>query len=163
MSEYDSYLVGYQRASVTTEVVSATLNAGQSVILAGGLTAVLAAAAMSGAAMTAGDLVCPPSSNLILYKNTHAEIPGPYFPYPCPFGCPVVIVCLVPLVPFSQAVMYGWCRYLCKDCCYSSGARFNFWAGSTESSGSRSWTWMPSSRYFDYASSPVTVERFGST
>lgn len=58
VSEYDSYLVGYQRASVTTEVISATLNAGQSVILAGGLTAVLAAAALSGvSAMTAGDLV----------------------------------------------------------------------------------------------------------
>ena len=58
VSEYDSYLVGYQRASVATEVISATLNAGQSVILAGGLTAVLAAAALSGAtAMTAGDLV----------------------------------------------------------------------------------------------------------
>ena len=77
MSEYDTYLVGYQRASVATEVISATLNAGQAVILAGGLTAVLAAAALSGVtAMTAGDLVCPPSSSLLFrsgFRDLGAE------------------------------------------------------------------------------------------
>lgn len=75
MSEYDSYLVGYQRASVATEVISATLNAGQSVILAAGLTSVLAAAALSGVtAMTAGDLVHPPPYTLY---------PIPCTLYPC--------------------------------------------------------------------------------
>lgn len=54
---------GLQKASVATERVSATLNAGQSVVLTIGLTAVLALAASggTGAAVTAGDLVCSSS------------------------------------------------------------------------------------------------------
>lgn len=52
-------MVRLQKASVATERVSATLNAGQSVVLTLGLTAVLAMAASggTGAAVTAGDLV----------------------------------------------------------------------------------------------------------
>ena len=51
-----------QRASVTTEVISATLNAGQAIILSVGLTAALCLAARGGASaagmvVTAGDLV----------------------------------------------------------------------------------------------------------
>ncbi len=48
-----------QKASVATERVSATLNAGQSLVLTVGLTAVLAMAASggTGAGVTAGDLV----------------------------------------------------------------------------------------------------------
>ena len=52
-----------QRASVTTEVIAATLNAGQAIVLALGLTSVLMLAAYgsgtgaSRVAMTAGDLV----------------------------------------------------------------------------------------------------------
>ena len=59
MSEYDTVLSKLQKASIKTEAISATLNAGQSVILSLGLTAVLAVAAMGSAtsAMTAGDLV----------------------------------------------------------------------------------------------------------
>lgn len=59
MSEYDTVLSKLQKASIKTEAISATLNAGQSVILSFGLTAVLAVAAMGTAAssMTAGDLV----------------------------------------------------------------------------------------------------------
>ena len=50
-----------QKASVATERVSATLNAGQSLVLTVGLTAVLAMAASggTGAGVTAGDLVSP--------------------------------------------------------------------------------------------------------
>ena len=62
VSEYDQLLQGFQRASVTTEVIGATLNAGQSIVLAGGLTAVLVVASLTGTSMTAGDLVrCPGS------------------------------------------------------------------------------------------------------
>ena len=57
MAEYDQLLQGFQRASVTTEVIGATLNAGQSIVLAGGLTAVLVVASLTGTTMTAGDLV----------------------------------------------------------------------------------------------------------
>ena len=59
MDEYDEYLVGYQQASVATETVAAVLNAGQGVVLAGGLTAVLAVATASSTlgTFTAGDLV----------------------------------------------------------------------------------------------------------
>ena len=57
MAEYDQLLQGFQRASVTTEVIGATLNAGQSIVLAGGLTAVLVVASLTGTSMTAGDLV----------------------------------------------------------------------------------------------------------
>lgn len=54
------FMVRLQKASVATERVSATLNAGQSVVLTLGLTAVLAMAASggTGAGVTAGDLVC---------------------------------------------------------------------------------------------------------
>ncbi|KAK9836126.1 hypothetical protein WJX81_003499 [Elliptochloris bilobata] len=59
VNEYDEYLVGYQRAAVATEAIAATLNAGQAVVLACGLTAVLVAAATATPAgtFTAGDLV----------------------------------------------------------------------------------------------------------
>ena len=59
VNEYDEYLVGYQKAAVATEAVAATLNAGQGVVLACGLTAVLVAAATATPAgtFTAGDLV----------------------------------------------------------------------------------------------------------
>ena len=59
MDEYDEYLVGYQQASVATESVAAVLNAGQGLVLAGGLTAVLAAATYSSplGSFSAGDLV----------------------------------------------------------------------------------------------------------
>jgi ATP-binding cassette, subfamily B, heavy metal transporter len=59
VSEYDTVLSKLQKASIKTEAISATLNAGQSVILSLGLTAVLAVAAMGSATstMTAGDLV----------------------------------------------------------------------------------------------------------
>ena len=59
MSEYDTVLSKLQKASIKTEGISATLNAGQSVILSIGLTAVLAVAALGsqGTTMTAGDLV----------------------------------------------------------------------------------------------------------
>eukprot|EP00891_Asterochloris_glomerata_P006206 jgi/Astpho2/6206/e_gw1.00088.34.1_t len=62
VTQYDQYLVGFQRASVTTEVISATLNAGQAIILSVGLTAALCLAARGGASaagmvVTAGDLV----------------------------------------------------------------------------------------------------------
>ena len=59
MNEYDEYLVGYQRAAVATEAIAAMLNAGQAVVLACGLTAVLVAAATATPAgtFTAGDLV----------------------------------------------------------------------------------------------------------
>ena len=59
VDEYDEYLVGYQQASVATESVAAVLNAGQGLVLAGGLTAVLAAATYSSplGTFTAGDLV----------------------------------------------------------------------------------------------------------
>lgn len=59
VSEYDTVLSQLQKASIRTEAISATLNAGQSVILSFGLTAVLAVAAMGSAttSMTAGDLV----------------------------------------------------------------------------------------------------------
>lgn len=59
VSEYDTVLSKLQKASIKTEAISATLNAGQSVILSFGLTAVLAVAAMGSAttSMTAGDLV----------------------------------------------------------------------------------------------------------
>ncbi|KAL3155600.1 hypothetical protein ABBQ38_010855 [Trebouxia sp. C0009 RCD-2024] len=59
VDQYDAYLLGFQRASVATERVSATLNAGQSVVLTVGLTAVLTLAASggTGVGVTAGDLV----------------------------------------------------------------------------------------------------------
>lgn len=59
VSEYDTVLSKLQKVSIKTEGISATLNAGQSVVLSVGLTAVLAMAAMgsSSATMTAGDLV----------------------------------------------------------------------------------------------------------
>lgn len=59
VDQYDAYLLGFQKASVATERVSATLNAGQSLVLTIGLTAVLAMAASggTGAGVTAGDLV----------------------------------------------------------------------------------------------------------
>lgn len=53
---YDKSLTAYQRASVRLEVASAALNAGQALLLAGGMTAaMIAAATMPG--VTAGDLV----------------------------------------------------------------------------------------------------------
>ena len=54
-----------QKASVQTERVAATLNAGQSLVLTVGLTAVLAMAASggTGAGVTAGDLVSDPTLN----------------------------------------------------------------------------------------------------
>ena len=148
MSEYDSYLVGYQRASVTTEVISATLNAGQAVILAGGLTAVLAAAAMSGSvAMTAGDLVRPIcSSSLLLIRElcralceggeAGGEVEGSVARLRMGKGC----MCSV------EPEMHGWCRCWCKACCCSCGVPSNSWVGSTGSCAHRWWTWMPSSR-----------------
>lgn len=59
VSEYDTVLSKLQKASIKTEGINATLNAGQSVILSIGLTAVLAVAALGspGSTMTAGDLV----------------------------------------------------------------------------------------------------------
>eukprot|EP00191_Tetraselmis_sp_GSL018_P021394 CAMPEP_0177593098 /NCGR_PEP_ID=MMETSP0419_2-20121207/8937_1 /TAXON_ID=582737 /ORGANISM="Tetraselmis sp., Strain GSL018" /LENGTH=548 /DNA_ID=CAMNT_0019084059 /DNA_START=514 /DNA_END=2160 /DNA_ORIENTATION=- len=54
--QYDRYLVGYQKAALDTEKLSAMLNGGQGAILGLGLTAVLLAANWGGAA-TAGDLV----------------------------------------------------------------------------------------------------------
>ncbi|KAK9857626.1 hypothetical protein WJX84_005358 [Apatococcus fuscideae] len=57
VSQYDEYLVGYQKASVENEKIYAGLNGGQSVILALGLTGVLIAAATSAGTFTAGDLV----------------------------------------------------------------------------------------------------------
>ncbi len=65
MSEYDQLLQGFQRASVTTEVIGATLNAGQSIVLAGGLTAVLVVASLTGTSMTAGDLVRRPGYSVV--------------------------------------------------------------------------------------------------
>ena len=64
VNEYDEYLVGYQKAAVATEAVAATLNAGQAVVLACGLTAVLVAAATATPAgtFTAGDLVGAPNA-----------------------------------------------------------------------------------------------------
>jgi len=56
VAQYDKYLVGYQRAALDTERLSALLNAGQGAILAIGLTAICCAATMTGTA-TAGDLV----------------------------------------------------------------------------------------------------------
>lgn len=67
--QYDRFLKDYQTASIKTEQLSATLNAGQAVILAVGLTAILmaailgggggggGAAAAAGTLVTAGDLV----------------------------------------------------------------------------------------------------------
>eukprot|EP00887_Chlorella_sp_A99_P002243 scaffold10.g2243.t1 len=59
--EYDVSLANYQAASVRMEVASAALNAGQAVVLAAGMTAVLLAAAGSGSAaggaISPGDLV----------------------------------------------------------------------------------------------------------
>ncbi|KAK9862805.1 hypothetical protein WJX84_006068 [Apatococcus fuscideae] len=57
VSQYDEYLVGYQKASVENEKIYAALNGGQSVILAMGLTSILIAAATSAGTFTAGDLV----------------------------------------------------------------------------------------------------------
>ncbi|KAK9823970.1 hypothetical protein WJX72_006707 [[Myrmecia] bisecta] len=61
LQAYDEYLVGYQQASVSTEAISATLNAGQAVILAVGLTAVMVAGLFGGPAaakpFSAGELV----------------------------------------------------------------------------------------------------------
>lgn len=56
---YSPCVLDLQKASVATERVSATLNAGQSVLLTVGLTAVLAVAAAggTGAPVTPGDLV----------------------------------------------------------------------------------------------------------
>lgn len=56
VAQYDRYLVGYQKAALDTERLSAMLNAGQGVILAAGLTAVCYAVTVDGTA-TAGDLV----------------------------------------------------------------------------------------------------------
>jgi ABC-type transport system involved in Fe-S cluster assembly fused permease/ATPase subunit len=57
--QYDRSLVAYQRASVQSDFLSGLLNAGQAVILALGLTAVMAWSALScgTGAMTPGDLV----------------------------------------------------------------------------------------------------------
>ena len=59
VEEYDQYLVGFQRASISTENIAAVLNAGQGLVLAGGLTAVLASATYFTPVgkFTAGDLV----------------------------------------------------------------------------------------------------------
>jgi hypothetical protein len=53
--------VGYQKASVATEAISAQLNAGQAVVLALGLTSILLVAALTTPVgrFTAGDLVSP--------------------------------------------------------------------------------------------------------
>lgn len=59
-NQYDKQLVAYQKASVESDFLSILLNAGQAVILAAGLTAVMAWAALycaSGGTMTPGDLV----------------------------------------------------------------------------------------------------------
>ena len=73
VSEYDQLLQGFQRASVTTEVIGATLNAGQSIVLAGGLTAVLVVASLTGTSMTAGDLVrC--SGSLDRMRNSRSQL-----------------------------------------------------------------------------------------
>ncbi len=48
VDQYDHYLKGFQRAAIQTERLSATLNAGQSVVLSLGLTMVLIAAVVSG-------------------------------------------------------------------------------------------------------------------
>lgn len=59
VSQYHRQLVAYQRASVQSDVLSGVLNAGQAVILAVGLTAVMAWAAFycGAGTMTPGDLV----------------------------------------------------------------------------------------------------------
>ena len=67
VEQYDGYLRSYQCAAIKTERLSAMLNAGQSVILAAGLTGVMIAAVVSGPAaagtgvmgtgVTPGDLV----------------------------------------------------------------------------------------------------------
>jgi len=54
--KYDAGLTAYQRASVKLEVISAILNAGQAVILAGGMTVAMVAAAQS-VGITSGGLV----------------------------------------------------------------------------------------------------------
>ncbi|GAB4819537.1 hypothetical protein N2152v2_006583 [Parachlorella kessleri] len=55
--QYDQSLGQYQGAAVKLEGVSAALNAGQAVVLAVGLTAVLVAATTAGTGLTPGDLV----------------------------------------------------------------------------------------------------------
>lgn len=86
-----------QKASVATERVAATLNAGQSVVLSLGLTAVLAMAASggTGAGVTAGDLVSPSTS------SSHPNSPG-LLPVPAPFSLcllplPLFFLCCIPL------------------------------------------------------------------
>ena len=69
-----------QRASVTTEVISATLNAGQAIILSVGLTAALCLAARGGASaagmvVTAGDLVSV-QCVLLLLSPSPQQLPG---------------------------------------------------------------------------------------
>lgn len=54
--EYDASLKSYQQASVRLEYSSASLNAGQAIILSAGMTAALIAAA-TGPGVTAGDMV----------------------------------------------------------------------------------------------------------
>lgn len=54
--KYDAGLTAYQKASVKLEVISAVLNAGQAVILAGGMTVAMVAAAQS-VGITSGGLV----------------------------------------------------------------------------------------------------------
>ena len=96
----DAPAVCVQKASVATERVSATLNAGQSVVLTVGLTAVLAMAAAggTGAGVTAGDLV-----RSSLWHSPHLNPPFAcavcsssectcHMLYPlCPSRCPAIV------------------------------------------------------------------------
>lgn len=55
VNQYDTYLRGYQAAAIQTERLAALLNAGQSVILAAGLTCVMVAAVLWGPAVEAAE------------------------------------------------------------------------------------------------------------
>ena len=62
VAQYDEYLQGYQSASIATERVAATLNAGQSVVLSLGVTValVISLVVTTPGKVTPGDLVrCP--------------------------------------------------------------------------------------------------------
>ena len=93
-----------QKASVATERVAATLNAGQSVVLSLGLTAVLAMAASGGtrAGVTAGDLVSPTACSCTI--SCHLLPLALFFlccipaPPPCP-SSPVVLNSFPPSMP----------------------------------------------------------------
>ncbi|KAL6753645.1 hypothetical protein V8C86DRAFT_448357 [Haematococcus lacustris] len=59
VAQYNAYLKEYFKATVHTERLAAVLNAGQAIILAGGLTAIMVTALQvgKGGAVSAGDLV----------------------------------------------------------------------------------------------------------